>query len=176
MFESSFFNHTVHLSPKTNEKLNTVIFDHKRYFLEDLHFHLPSEHEINHESFPLEFHLVHRSVKNELLVVGVTVLPSERPMNTVFAAVDERALHPRVAGRGLTVPIELTRLLPENKQFYHYTGSLTTPPTLGPVEWIVFSQQTFMRQGLLQAFKKTVGKTNRPLQLIMNRPIYLSNN
>ena len=174
LFESSFFTHTVHLSPKTNEKLNTVIFNHKRYFLEDLHFHLPSEHEINHESFPLEFHLVHRSVKNELLVVGVTVLPSERPMNTLFAAVDERALQPRVAGRGLTVPIELTRLLPENKQFFHYAGSLTTPPTSGPVDWIVFRHQTFMRQGLLQAFKNTIGKTNRPLQPIMNRPIFLS--
>lgn len=175
LFESSFFTHTVHLSPKTNEKLNTVIFDHKRYFLEDLHFHLPSEHEINQESFPLELHLVHRSAKNELLVVGVTVLPSERPMNTLFAAVDERALQPRVAGRGLTVPIELTRLLPENKQFFHYAGSLTTPPTSGPVDWIVFRHQTFMRQGLLQAFKRTIGKTNRPLQPIMDRPIYLSN-
>lgn len=174
LFESSFFNHTVHLSPKTNEKVNFVTFNHKKYFLEDLHFHLPSEHEINQESFPLEFHLVHRSVKNELLVVGVTVLPSERPMNTTLAAIDERALHPRIAGRGLTVPIELSRLLPEKKQFYHYTGSLTTPPTSGPIEWIVFRHQTYMRQGLLQAFKRNVGKTNRPLQPRSGRPIYLS--
>ncbi|MER2175737.1 MAG: carbonic anhydrase family protein, partial [Carnobacterium sp.] len=78
------------------------------------------------------------------------------------------------AGGGLSVPIDLDRLLPENKQFYHYTGSLTTPPTSGPVEWIVFRQQSFMRQGLLQAFKKNIGKTNRPLQPIKNRPIYLS--
>lgn len=175
-FETSFFNHTVHLAPKTNEKINTVTFNHKKYFLEDLHFHLPSEHEINQESFPLEFHLVHRSVINELLVVAVTVLPSERPMNTVLAAVDERALNPRVVKRGLTVPIELERMLPENKQFYHYTGSLTTPPTSGPVDWIVFRHQNYMRQGLLQAFKRSVGKTNRPLQPIMDRPVYLSKN
>ena len=175
-FETSFFNHTVHLAPKTNESVNTVIFNHKKYFLEDLHFHLPSEHVINHESFPLEFHLVHRSVKNELLVVAVTVLPSERPMNTVFAAVDERALNPRVVERGLTVPIELKRLLPKNKQFYHYSGSLTTPPTSGPVDWIVFRHQNYMRQGLLRAFKRNIGKTNRPLQPINDRPIYASKN
>lgn len=171
VFETSFFNHTVHLSPKTKEKTNIIEFNHKKYFLEDLHFHFPSEHEINQKSFPLEFHLVHRSVHNELLVVGVTVLPSERPINTTLAALDDKALN---AGGGLSVPIDLDRLLPENKQFYHYTGSLTTPPTSGPVEWIVFRQQSFMRQGLLQAFKKNIGKTNRPLQPIKNRPIYLS--
>lgn len=60
---------------------------------------------------------MHRSVKNDLLVVGVTVLPSERPMNTVLAAIDEKALHPRIAERGLTVPIELKRLLPEKNSF-----------------------------------------------------------
>lgn len=32
LFESSFFNHTVHLSPKTNEKVNFVTFNHKKYF------------------------------------------------------------------------------------------------------------------------------------------------
>ncbi|ALV21238.1 carbonic anhydrase family protein [Carnobacterium antarcticum] len=173
-FETSFFNHTVHLRPLSGGELNSIFFNHKRYILEDLHFHLPSEHEINHESFPLELHLVHRSRENELLVLGITVLPNKEPANPEMARMDSLALNPRISGRGLEVPIDLANILPAKQQFFHYSGSLTTPPTSGPVDWIVFRHQAYMRKGLLQAFKENVGKTNRPLQPAANRPIFLS--
>ncbi|MCA9766642.1 MAG: carbonic anhydrase family protein, partial [Carnobacterium sp.] len=174
-FETSFFNHTVHLTPLASEELNVLFFDHKKYVLDDIHFHLPSEHQINHESFPLEMHLVHRSKDNELLVLGITVLPNKEPANFEKSRLDSLALNPRVSGRGLIVPVDVAKLLPSKKQFFHYTGSLTTPPTIGPVNWIVFKNQTYMRKGLLQAFKENIGKTNRPLQPLGNRVVYLSN-
>ena len=173
-FETSFFNHTIHLAPLPNEKVNVLFFDHKRYILDDIHFHLPSEHQINHESYPLEMHLVHRSKDNELLVLAITVIPNKEPANLEKFRIDSLALNPRVSGRGLLVPIDVAKLLPIKKQFFHYSGSLTTPPTIGPVEWVVFKNQTYMRKGLLQAFKENVGKTNRPLQPLKNRSVYLS--
>ncbi|SEK38877.1 carbonic anhydrase [Carnobacterium iners] len=173
-FETSFFNHTVHLTPLANEELNVLFFDYKKYILDDIHFHLPSEHQINDESFPLEMHLVHRSRDNELLVVGITVLPNKEPANLEKYRLDSLALNPRISGRGLFVPVDVAKLLPLKMQYFHYTGSLTTPPTIGPVDWIVFKNQTYMRKGLLRAFKENVGKTNRPLQPLRNRTIYLS--
>lgn len=173
-FETSFFNHTVHLTPLSGEEVNILFFNHKRYVLDDIHFHLPSEHQINHESFPLEMHLVHRSKDNDLLVLAITVIPNKEPANLEKSRLDSLALNPRVSGRGLLVPVDVAKLLPIKKQFFHYTGSLTTPPTIGPVNWIVFKNQTYMRKGLLQAFKENVGKTNRPLQPLGNRTIYLS--
>ena len=158
-FETSFFNHTVHLTPLSGQEVN---------------FHLPSEHQINHESFPLEMHLVHRSKDNDLLVLAITVIPNKEPANLEKSRLDSLALNPRISGRGLLVPVDVAKLLPIKKQFFHYTGSLTTPPTIGPVNWIVFKNQTYMRKGLLQAFKENVGKTNRPLQPLGNRTIYLS--
>lgn len=175
VFESSFFNHTVHLNPIAGEKVNSVFFNHKKYSLEDIHFHLPSEHEINDQSFPIEVHLVHRSQINELLVLGVMMLPNDkRPINLQMAKIDKKALNPSISRKGLHVPIDVERLLPDQQQFFHYTGSLTTPPTIGPVEWIVFKYPGYMRQGLLQAFQETIGKTNRPLQSVAGRKIYLS--
>ncbi|WP_034550116.1 carbonic anhydrase family protein [Carnobacterium funditum] len=173
-FETSFFNHTVHLTPLPNEKLNVLFFDYKKYVLDDIHFHLPSEHHINQESFPLEMHLVHRSKDNELLVLGITVIPNKEPANLEKSRIDSLALNPRISGRGLLVPVDVAKLLPIKRQYFHYTGSLTTPPTIGPVNWIVFKNQTYMRKGLLQAFKENVGKTNRPLQPLENRTVCLS--
>lgn len=173
-FETSFFNHTVHLTPLASEELNVLFFNHKRYILDDIHFHLPSEHQINQKSFPLEMHLVHRSKENELLVLGITVIPNKEPANLEKSRIDSLALDPRISGRGLLVPVDVAKLLPIRKQFFHYTGSLTTPPTIGPVDWIVFKNQTYMRKGLLQAFKENIGKTNRPIQPLGNRIVYLS--
>ncbi|MGX7418720.1 carbonic anhydrase [Carnobacterium gallinarum] len=173
-FETSYYNHTLHLAPIAKEKVNHVVFNHKRYVLEDIHFHLPSEHLIDDQSFPLEFHLVHRSPKNELLVIGVMAEPTTIPLNEKMANLDKKALNPRISARGLLVPIDLMNLLPYNLDYFHYSGSLTTPPTSGPVNWIVFQFPVYMRQGLLKAFKEQIGQTNRPVQPRKNRPIYLS--
>ena len=173
-FRSSFFNHTVHLNPVAGEKINHVVFNHKRYTLEDIHFHLPSEHLINSQQFPLEMHLVHRSAKNELLVIGVVAEPTQVPLNKKLAKIDNIALNPRNAARGIVVPILLNQLLPEKRTFFNYSGSLTTPPTEGPVEWLVFKMPVYMRQGLLKAFEEQIGKTNRPVQERKGRPIYLA--
>ena len=173
-FETSYYNHTLHLAPIANERINHVVFNHKRYVLEDIHFHLPSEHLIDEKSFPLEFHMVHRSPKNELLVIGIMAEPTMVPLNEKMANLDRKALNPRNSARGLLVPIDLIQLLPDELGFFHYSGSLTTPPTSGPVNWVVFKSPVYMRQGLLEAFKEQIGKTNRPVQPRKNRLIYLS--
>ena len=90
------------------------------------HFHKPSEEKLNGKSYDMVAHLVHKDQEGKLAVVAVLLatsganpfiktlwdnLPKEKETETV---VD-------------TVRINVADLLPKNKAYYTFTGSLTTP-------------------------------------------------
>ncbi|QXN87885.1 carbonic anhydrase family protein [Tetragenococcus halophilus] len=65
--------------------------------------------------------------------------------------------------------------LPENISYFHYEGSLTTPPTQGPVQWFVFDQIGVMSRSLIEDFKTSLLPNNRPLQNKNQRPFFIKN-
>merc|ERR1712154_320730 len=76
---------------------------------------------------------------------------------------------------------DLMDLLPANKEFIGYEGSLTTPPCLETVRWHVMKNTVTISQEQLDKFKNILESTNdddlmapnwRPLQNINDRKIY----
>lgn len=172
-FATSFVNHTIHLRPANSEVETEAIFEGKSYFLEDIHAHLPSEHTIDEKYFQLEIHFVHRSKDNEVLVIGV--MAEAENMNRETRTMDAYAQF--FAKENLEqhhqVDLDVEEFMPKNSSFFHYTGSLTTPPTLGPIQWIVMDTAIALPDNLISGFEKAIGKTNRPIQADLNRAIYL---
>ncbi len=68
-FTDKEFKNTIHLVPF--DQLSYVEFKKERYYLTDIHFHLPSEHIIDGNQEDIEFHFVHMNNKKENMVVGV---------------------------------------------------------------------------------------------------------
>ena len=62
--------HTIIFTPKDLDKY-TAVLEGKKYKLLQFHFHTPSEHRFQDESFPLEVHFVHKSDDGGLAVVGI---------------------------------------------------------------------------------------------------------
>lgn len=158
-FTRHFAHFAVHLTPLAPE--NHLIFRQTRYNLTDIHYHMPSEHTLDHQHSPLEIHLVHRSAADKLLVVGVLCRLPEKPR---FAEKQSQEARPR--------EFDPAELLPNGRTGFHYRGSLTTPPTAGPVLWFVFEDIISLEQPLfdtLGALK--LAKNNRPLQEKNDRPI-----
>ncbi len=60
-FTDKEFKNTIHLVPF--DQLSYVEFKKERYYLTDIHFHLPSEHIINGKQEDIEFHFVHMNSK-----------------------------------------------------------------------------------------------------------------
>lgn len=145
--------------------------DGRTFELKQFHFHSPSEHTLNGKSFPMEMHLVHADKDGNLAVVSV--LMSEAPTdNPVLAKLWTQM--PAKAGdkNTLQAKVNVMDLLPKSKDYYRYSGSLTTPPCSEGVRWYVVKQPASVSKTQIEAFRKAVGAVNnRPLQPVNARDI-----
>lgn len=110
----------------------------KKYDLKQIHFHEASEHTINGVRYPLEMHMVHLNTDNEYLVLAV--MAEEGNNSEPFEFLESYL--PIQSGEEKVVDqtFDLNLNLPVDRKYYHYMGSLTTPPCTEGVEWFVFQQ------------------------------------
>jgi len=110
-----------------------------------------SEHTVNGKSYSAEFHIVHYNTKygapenavdkpDGLAVLGVFLKIGKG--HTEFQKVCE--VLGQIKGKGdctkLIRAFDPEMTLPDNRSFYTYLGSLTTPPLFESVTWIVFEE------------------------------------
>lgn len=114
---------------------NYIIVDKQKYKLLQFHFHTPSEHTLNGLHHKMEFHLVHENDKGELAVVGVFIKSGKS--NQILRLLTSLAPREEKTVEVKNLSIDITKLLPENLNYYHYSGSLTTPPCTENVKWYV---------------------------------------
>lgn len=145
----------------------TLTIGDQTYGLLQFHAHAPSEHTIDGESFPMEVHFVHQNDAGKLAVVGVMVEEGER--NEPYSHLAEAL---RDSGRTVTVD-DVSSLLPSERGYYTYSGSLTTPPCTEGVRWIVLEEPITMSPEQLSAWQ-THGETNRPVVPVNERDVEYS--
>lgn len=131
--------------------------------LKQYHFHSPSEHTINGESFAMEIHFVHADEAGNLTVVGVLMKEGEEHpvLSKLWSFMPEKPGDTREEAVG----IEETNLLPPTREYFSYGGSLTTPPCSEGVKWFVLKTPVEASAEQIAVFKDRVGEfTNRPVQ------------
>ena len=64
-FTDKEFKNTIHLVPY--DQISYVLFNEDKYYLTDIHFHMPSEHVINGKQEDIEFHFVHTNERQRKL-------------------------------------------------------------------------------------------------------------
>ncbi|MGR1225487.1 carbonic anhydrase [Aeromonas veronii] len=149
---------------------STLQLDGTRFELKQFHFHAPSENLIEGKSYPLEGHLVHVSDKGEIAVVAV-MFKAGKANPALAAAWGELPtkvgeIHP------LKVPLSAEQLLPKSRDYYRFSGSLTTPPCTEGVRWLVMKQPVEVSQAQIDAFKAVIHHpNNRPVQPLNGRVV-----
>jgi len=140
------------------------------YELKQFHFHSPSENHINGQSYPLEAHFVHADKKGNLAVVAVMFEESKenKTLREIWALMPEKT-----GKKNSQIPkILIDGILPSNKEYYRFNGSLTTPPCSEGVLWLVLKQTVTASKGQIQHFGHIIDvPNNRPVQSINARPI-----
>jgi carbonic anhydrase len=144
-----------------------ISYDGKTYYLAQLHWHSASEHAVNSAWQLFEVHFVHKAADGALAVVGV--LFKSGPDNAVLARMMKRDPgHAKEVSCADTVTPE--SLLPASRGFYHYSGSLTTPPCSEGLDWFVMTDPLEASAKQQNAYQTGFsGSTNRPLQPLDGR-------
>jgi carbonic anhydrase len=158
--------HTVQVNLESG---NSITVLGRRYDLVQFHFHRPSEERINGRQFDMVAHLVHKDSEGKLAVVAVLM--------------DQGTAHPMVQLVWNSLPLEkgmeqhspvmldMNLMLPEQRQYYTYMGSLTTPPCSEGVLWMVMKQPANLSREQINVFARMYPMNARPIQSAAGRMI-----
>lgn len=149
---------------------SSIRIGEETYNLLQLHFHSPSEHLVKGASSNMEAHLVHKNDKGQLAVVGVMI--KEGKANSNIQAIWDNI--PQEVNKEKTVDgatLNAANLLPQDKSYYHYKGSLTTPPCSEGVRWFVLKTHMEASAEQITKFLSVVHENARPAQPLQGRSI-----
>jgi len=165
--------HTVQVTASPGAKLT---MDGMDYELQQFHLHAPSEHTIAGSKFDGELHLVYKSTKGDLAVVGLLLKKGKenKALAPVFDAAPAEESH-----EAKTVPdaaVDLASLIPVKAAYYSYEGSLTTPPCSEGVKWYVLTKPTEVSAAQLKKFAGVIhGDNARPVSPLGSRKVFEAN-
>lgn len=145
-----------------------IVLDGVNFSLLQFHFHHPSEHALNGQRFQMEAHFVHASSDGRLAVLGVFIKPGKE--NSLLVPIWKAM--PTEAGpenKVASTIIQPADLLPKDRRYFRYMGSLTTPPCSHIVNWSVFRQPVKAFTGQVGKFASLFPMNARPLQPLHRR-------
>jgi carbonic anhydrase len=152
---------------------NAIEVGGKRYELLQFHFHRPSEERIDGRQFEMSLHLVHKNDQGQLAVVGL-LFDKGAPQPVLQQVWNNLPLEKNDENQA-SAPIELNDLLPSDRRYFTYMGSLTTPPCSEGVKWIVMRQPITLTKEQIDIFARMYPMNARPIQAVAGRRIMQSN-
>ena len=157
--------HTIQVNVVPGSKIR---IDGKAFDLLQFHFHRPSEEHINGKPSAMVVHFVHKNDSGELAVLGVLLQEgNENPgIKTLWSYAPPKE-GPEVAPDN--VAFNPTNLLPREMEFFHYDGSLTTPPCTEKVKFFILKSQVNISKEQVTQFPFKMNA--RPIQALNDRKI-----
>lgn len=142
-------------------KSSDIVVSGERYSLAQFHFHHPSEHLLSGKPFDMELHLVHKSAAGALAVVGVFIKAGAR--SAALAPVFDN-MPAQESGSADISGFNPADLLPHDRGYFRYMGSLTTPPCSEGVVWSVFREPVEASADQIRRFANLYPVNARPAQ------------
>jgi carbonic anhydrase len=150
-----------------------ITINNQRYELLQFHFHTLSEHQLNGFNYPLELQLVHKDAYGNLAIIAI--LFQEGESNPMLQNIVRKAPKKKTKSKLFSsIKLNPNRFFPAEKEFYKYSGSLTTPPCSQGVYWMVFKQPMQASASQIQRLHNIMGDNNRPVQKLFSRTVLKS--
>ena len=146
----------------------------QRYTLQQFHFHTPGGDRIAGEEFPMAAHLLHKSQSGQLLAVVVLfrIGAENALLNALLPRIPERADGDRLLA---DTSMDAAALLPTQRGYYRYPGSLTAAPCTEGVDWIVLKQPLELSATQLARYRKRFADNARAVQPVHQRVVLETN-
>ncbi len=160
---------------------STVSYEGLEYDFKQMHFHTPSEHLIDGMTFPMEMHIVtsipakDKNSTPRYLVIGILFKEGQaNKFINEFLNLIPKTEHSMVALKEGSVKLDdlfSSSELHDIGNFYHYQGSLTTPPYTETVQWFVFKPIVQASPEQIKAISAIEGNNARHIQGVFTRGI-----
>jgi carbonic anhydrase len=140
-----------------------------RYDLVQFHFHHPGEEVVKGRLPDMTLDLVHKSAEGKIAVIAVRL--NEGNANAVLAALWEHMPKTTGATDKMTESMSPAGLLPSDRGYWTYEGSLTAPPCTEGVRWFVLEQEVELSRSQLRSYAALFKLTSRMTQPTRGRKI-----
>ena len=152
--------HSIKVTPKVG---GSIQLGGETFRLVQFHFHGKSEHTIDGKRYELVAHFVHQNPKTKQLAV----------VAVFFKAGKNNPVLDNILGNiGEEIRIDPQDLMPaDTRQYYHYIGSLTTPPCTENVQWYLLKTPAEASKEQIAAFRKYYVDNERPVQELYDRTV-----
>lgn len=153
-----------------------------QYDVKQFHFHFPAEHKIDGKLGAGELHIVHQKKGAEgtdgLAVIGVVLEESKAASGPELKFLSALGFGQELPKDGekkaVSEAVDLNNFADElGGGFYHYSGSLTTPPCAEKVHWYVAKKAAPVTKEMIASFRSRFPENgdNRPVQPVNGRTI-----
>ncbi|XVE95889.1 hypothetical protein REPUB_Repub02eG0174100 [Reevesia pubescens] len=155
-----------------NGDAGKINIDGTDYKVIQCHWHSPSEHTFDGIRHDLEIHIVHQDAQNQVAVVSMVFQIGQVDpfLSSLLSSI--RSLGGGELDVGNVNPVDIGFV---GRNYYRYTGSLTTPPCTEGVVWTVFQQVKTASTEQIQALKDAIPEENknnsRPTQSLGGRSV-----
>jgi carbonic anhydrase len=152
--------HTVMVTPHPG---SYIIVGGERYDLQQFHFHHPAEEAVKGKLDDMDVHLVHKSADGKLAVIGVRFREDASNPNAVLSTLWSQ-MPTQVGQKNEVQMVDPGGLLPRDRGYWTYMGSLTTPPCTEGVRWFVMEQDLPISREQLRYYGQVYKVDSRPIQ------------
>jgi carbonic anhydrase len=123
-----------------------------RYELVSIDFHHPAEDSVKGRFSDMSIHLLHKSADGRMAIVAVRLDEARTMGNATMATLWEQLPKKAHTTGTVTEMVNPGGLLPPDRGYWTYTGSLSTPPCTEGVQWYVFEQEVGVSRTQLRTF------------------------
>ena len=155
---------------------SSIAFDGNEYALKQFHFHTSSEHQIDGITYPMEGHIVNMIESDSpddppryLVVSFLFRMGDEDPFIASFLdkVPDEKGGEELDEGQVYLSPNDRN----PNYEYYHYRGSLTTPPYTETVDWLIVQEIQQASPEQIRRIHLLEGDNARSVQALYGRKV-----
>jgi carbonic anhydrase len=135
-----------------------------RYDLVQFSFHHPGEHAVRGKLSDMDVQLTHKSAEGKIAIVDVRLNEDVGNPNATLAALWSHMPTTSGAQQKITEMVNPAGLLPADRSYWTYQGSLSHPPCTEGVHWYVFEQELGISRDQLRTFSGYFRISSRPVQ------------
>lgn len=152
------------------DKGSTIQIGEESYSLRKMTFHSPSEHRVHGKDYPMEIQLFHMNDSDDQVIISVFI-ENGKWNQTLHQIVADA---PKNSGERRYFPNERLKaeeFLPKLKEYYTYSGSLSSPPCTEDVKRIVLRTPITAGKGQIKSFRQFFINNSRDVQSLNGRTV-----